>query len=214
MSSSPADVAELMATCNNTLIATLNAQPSLTFCANTQVLEEINGLFDRYSTQHIYLKSPEDTLTDPPTEHDRTLIALVNDALHQCRIPDYFDPRHDFYLYKNNTFTRLDDTSQLTIRTLINTLLTPDYYLNSLNRYWSANHSATQQPHQSLIAQTVALLIQCEASLRFETASLGPASVALIRQLSPPSPPETLAGPSEAVSNLNDASHWINSATV
>lgn len=188
----PADVAELMATCNNTLIATLNAQPSLTFCANTQVLEEINGLFDRYSTQHIYLKSPEDTLTDPPTEHDRALIALVNDALHQCRMPDYFDPRHDFYLYKNNTFTRLDDTSQLTIRTLINTLLTPDYYLNSLNRYWSANHSATQQPHQSLIAQTVALLIQCEASLRFETASLGPASAALIRQLSPPSPPETL----------------------
>jgi len=188
----PADVAELMATCNNTLIATLNAQPSLTFCANKQVLEEINGLFDRYSTQHIYLKSPEDTLTDPPTEHDRALITLVNDALHQCRTPDYYSPRHDFYIYKKNTFTRLDDTSQLTIRTLINTLLEPDYYLNSLNRYWNATHSATEQTNQSFIAKTVARLIQYEASLRFETASLEPASVALVRQLNTATSPETL----------------------
>lgn len=189
---SPADVAELMATCNNTLIATLSAQPSLTFCANKQVLEEINGLFDRYSTQHIYLKTPEDTLTGPPTEQDRALITLVNNALHQCRIPDYYNPRHDIYIYKNNTFTRLDDTSQLTIRTLINTLLEPDHYLNSLNQYWNANHSATEQTNQSFIAKTVALLIQCEASLRFETASLEPASVALVRQLSTPTSPESL----------------------
>jgi len=189
---SPADVAELMATCNNTLIATLSAQPSLTFCANKQVLEEINGLFDRYSTQHIYLKTPEDTLTGPPTEQDRALITLVNNALHQCRIPDYYSPRHDIYIYKNNTFTRLDDTSQLTIRTLINTLLEPDHYLNSLNQYWNANHSATEQTNQSFIAKTVALLIQCEASLRFETASLEPASVALVRQLSTPTSPESL----------------------
>ncbi|MGY2135417.1 hypothetical protein ACW9I8_02210 [Pseudomonas reactans] len=188
----PADVAELMVTCNNTLIATLSAQPSLTFCANKQVLEEINGLFDRYTTQHIYLKTPEDSLTDPPSEQDRALITLVNDALHQCRIPDYYSPRHDVYIYKNNTFTRLDDTSQRTIRALIDTLLEPDYYLDSLNRYWNADHSATQQPHQSFIAQTVALLIQCEASLRFEAASLEPASVALVRQLSTPTSPEAL----------------------
>lgn len=189
---SPADVAELMATCNDTLIATLSAQPSLTFCANRQVLEEINGLFDRYSTQHIYLKTPEDSLTDPPTDQDRALISLVNDAVRQCRIPDYYSLHGDFYIYRNKAFTRLDDSSQTEIRGLINTLLEAGPYLNDLNRFWNANHSATEQTHQAFIAQAVALLIQCEASLRFETASLEPASVALVRQLNTATSPESL----------------------
>ncbi|NWA69702.1 hypothetical protein [Pseudomonas reactans] len=181
-----------MATYNDALIETLSAQPSLTFCANKQVLEEINGLFDRYATQHIYLKNPEDALTAPPTDQDRALITLVNVALHQCRIPEYFTPQSDFYLYRNNTFTRLDDSSQIEIRALINNLLEPDAYLNDLNRFWNADHSATQQPRRTFVAQAIALLTQCEASLRFETGSLEPASVALVRQLSTTALPETL----------------------
>lgn len=188
----PVDVAELMATWNGTLIQTLRAQPSMAFCANKQVLEKLTGLFERYSTQHIYLKNPQDTLTDPPAEQDRALITLVNEALHQCRIPDYYSQQSDFYFYRNSTFTRLDDSSQQAIRALIDTLLEPEYYLNDLNRFWNTHHNETQQPRHTFIAQTVALLIQCEASLRFENASLEPASVALVRQLNTAASPGTL----------------------
>lgn len=186
------DVAQLMAKWNDTLIDTLRAQPSMAFCANTLVLEALAGLFDGHTTQHIYLKNPQDSLTDPPTAKDATLVTLVNDALHQCRIPNYYTLRSDFYLYRNNAFTRLGDASQITIRTLMSNLLGPEYYLDDLSRFWNANHGATQQPRRTYIAQVVALLIQCEASLRFETASLEPASVALVRQLSNAAVPGTL----------------------
>jgi hypothetical protein len=183
-----------MAKWNDTLIETLRAQPSMVFCADKRVLEEFPRLFDRYSTQHIYLKNPGGSLTGPPTGKDRALITLVNDALHQCRIPDYYNLQSDFYIYKykNKAFTRLDDLTQIEIKTLINNLLVPEYYLNALNRFWNTNHSLTQQSHRTFIAQAVALLIQCEASLRFETASLEPASVALVRQLTTAALPETL----------------------
>jgi len=188
----PSDVAQLASQWNDTLSETLRDQPSMAFCADRQVLEAFNELFDRHATQHIYLKNPEDSLTDPPTEMDRALITLVNDALHQCRIPEYYTLRSDFYIYRNNAFTRLDDSTHLAIRALISNLLGPESYLNELNRFWDANHSATQQPRRTVIAQAVALLIQCEASLRFETALLQPASVALVRQLSSDARPETL----------------------
>lgn len=188
----PSDIAQLASQWNDTLSETVREQPSMAFCADKLVLETFTELFDRHATLHIYLKNPEDSLAGPPTEMDRALITLVNDALHSCRIPAYYTLRSDLYLYKNNAFTRLDDASHIAIRTLIGKLLGPESYLNQLNRFWDSNHSATQQPRRSLIAQAVALLIQCEASLRFETASLEPASVALVRQLSSDPPPETL----------------------
>lgn len=189
---SPTDAAELMARWNDTLIETLRAQPPMVFCANKLILEQFTGLFDRYSSQHIYLKNPTDSLTDPPTEQDRALITLVNEMLLQCRVSDDYNLQSDFYLYKDNTYTRLEDSSQKEIRALIEKLLEPDDYLNALGRFWNTNHSPIQHPPRTFIAQAVALLIQCEASLRFQTASLEPASVALVRQLTTAVLPETL----------------------
>jgi hypothetical protein len=188
----PSDIAKLASQWNDTLSETVREQPSMAFCADKLVLEAFTELFDRHATLHIYLKNPEDSLAGPPTEMDRALITLVNDALHTCQIPAYYTLRSDFYRYKNNTFTRLDDASHIAIRALIGKLLGPESYLKQLDQFWDSNHSATQQPRRSFIAQAVALLIQCEASLRFETASLEPASVALVRQLSSDAPPETL----------------------
>lgn len=188
----PAHVAHLMVKWNDALTETLRAQPSMTFCANQLVLEALAKSLDQHPTEHLYLKNPEDSLTDPPSANDKTLIILVQDALHQCRIPEYYHQRSDFYLYKNGAFLRLGDAGQIAIRTLMNQLLGVEYYLNDLNQFWRSNRSATQQPRSTYIAQTLALLIQCEASLRFETASLDPASVALVRQLGTAVLPNTL----------------------
>nr|WP_314527023.1 hypothetical protein [uncultured Pseudomonas sp.] len=188
----PAHVAQLMVKWNDAVTEILRAQPSLTFCANQLVLEALAKSLDKHPTEHLYLKNPEDSLIDSPSANDRTLQTLAQDALHQCRIPAYYHQRSDFYLYKNGAFLRLGDAGQIAIRTLMNQLLGVEYYLNDLNQFWRSNHSATQQPRSTYIAQALAFLIQCEASLRFETASLDPASVALVRQLGTAALPGTL----------------------
>ncbi len=188
----PSHVAQLMVKWNDAVTEILRAQPSLTFCANQLVLEALAKSLDKHPTEHLYLKNPEDSLIDAPSANDRTLKTLAQDALHQCRIPAYYHQRSDFYLYKNGAFLRLGDAGQIAIRTLMNQLLGVEYYLNDLNHFWSASHSATQQSRSTYIAQALALLIQCEASLRFETASLDPASVALVRQLGTAALPGTL----------------------